>query len=480
MTSINLARVPAFCDALHVNNIQLLRKYFDISTRCKYFSRRLSPDDATTMTMAPHSENLAPPLSSTPTRASTSDALFSSDGLQARASSPPSSPPGFPWEQKPVKPEATRNAEAVTSPSPPPLRPPMPPTNAFSILGKRKPLESVSKNARPKKLAREDDGKRRASSSLTQMRMSLGQTVQKKCKQCGMEYTASDEEDRRLHDKFHKQNTEGVDVGKEFVSKTAKTDLFEGAKDGDAIVSLWCHDSYHRKRKGQAVLEMVQSELGAVPISEENIWDAKHSKMDGDEPMYRAYLYVRGTKCVGFLLAERIQRAKRVVKPRNDPVKSLDKTQEHQPTQGKQTAVQALHARKEAAEKAQQAIKDEIQSADGKPLQLSEKEHPAILGISRIWTSSTHRGQGIARSLLSTTIGHHNKRHAWAQQAREQVLAEITPENETRKRVVDSSFGQLKKLERKEQVAFSQPTDSGARLARRWYGKAYGWSVYLD
>lgn len=356
----------------------------------------------------------------------------------------------------------------------------MPATNAFSILGKRKPLESVSENARPKKSAREDDGKKKSSSSLTQMRMSLGQTVQKKCKQCGMEYTASDEEDRKLHDKFHKQNTEGIDVGKEFVSKTAKTDLFKGAKDGDAVVSLWCLDSYHRKRKGQAVLEMVQSELGAVPIPEERMWDVKQSEMDGDEPRYRAYLYVQGTKCVGFLLAERIQKAKRVVKPRNDAVKPLDNTQEHRPAQGKQTAVQALQARKDAAEKAQQAIRDEIQSADGKPLQLSESEYPAILGISRIWTSSTHRGQGIARSLLSTAIGHHNKRYAWVQQTREQILAEITPENETHKRVLANSFGQPKKLERKEQVAFSQPTDSGARLARRWYGKAYGWSVYLD
>ena len=28
-------------------------------------------------------------------------------------------------------------------------------------------------------------------------------------------------------------------------------------------------------------------------------------------------------------------------------------------------------------------------------------------------------------------------------------------------------------------VAFSQPTESGARLARRWTGKAYGWLVYV-
>jgi hypothetical protein len=32
----------------------------------------------------------------------------------------------------------------------------------------------------------------------------------------------------------------------------------------------------------------------------------------------------------------------------------------------------------------------------------------------------------------------------------------------------------------KDQVAFSQPTDAGARLARKWTGKKYGWLVYID
>jgi N-acetyltransferase len=30
----------------------------------------------------------------------------------------------------------------------------------------------------------------------------------------------------------------------------------------------------------------------------------------------------------------------------------------------------------------------------------------------------------------------------------------------------------------KDHVAFSQPTEVGAKLARKWTGKKYGWLVY--
>jgi N-acetyltransferase len=34
------------------------------------------------------------------------------------------------------------------------------------------------------------------------------------------------------------------------------------------------------------------------------------------------------------------------------------------------------------------------------------------------------------------------------------------------------------KLITKDRVAFSQPTEVGAKLARKWTGKKYGWLVY--
>jgi hypothetical protein len=32
----------------------------------------------------------------------------------------------------------------------------------------------------------------------------------------------------------------------------------------------------------------------------------------------------------------------------------------------------------------------------------------------------------------------------------------------------------------KERVAFSQPTESGGNLARKWFGRQSGWHVYID
>ncbi|EME77688.1 uncharacterized protein MYCFIDRAFT_120073, partial [Pseudocercospora fijiensis CIRAD86] len=252
-----------------------------------------------------------------------------------------------------------------------------------------------------------------------QMQMSLGQSVQKNCSTCGMEYTASSAEDRKLHDKYHKQNLEGYDVGKEFVSRTKQWrkqyGVFTGVRAGDAIVYLDCFDHGKRKNRGQAVLEIVQRELGAVPIPERQIWDLKVAQCESmlDAP-YKAYLYIRGTKCVGFLLVQKIGKA--------------------------------YKARKQREAAAEKAIVQEMKEAAQHLVQFSSDAHPAVVGISRIWTSSTVRGQGIAKRLIEVAIKRHN------------IMA----------------------IEHKEQVAFSQPTDAGAKLARKWYGRAYGWSVYLE
>lgn len=32
----------------------------------------------------------------------------------------------------------------------------------------------------------------------------------------------------------------------------------------------------------------------------------------------------------------------------------------------------------------------------------------------------------------------------------------------------------------KEQIAFSQPTESGQNLARKWFRQEFGWLVYVD
>ncbi|KAF2169705.1 hypothetical protein M409DRAFT_64748 [Zasmidium cellare ATCC 36951] len=402
------------------------------------------------------SETTAP--SSTPSRG---EALFSDEAT--RPTTPPSSPPGFPWERVQQKQDAA-SENAITQSSPPRK-------NAFSVLGKRKPLEDVSGNAQPRKLAKtvktKDGG-----SKLVQMQMSLGQEVQKRCAQCGMEYTASSAEDRKLHDKFHKQNVQGYDVGKDFMSKTEHSDRrprrFDGVKDDDAIVLLDCTDPWQRKRKGQAVLEIVQKELGAVEIPEKDIWDAKGK--DPDNPKFKVYLHIRGTKCIGFVLTEVIREALEVLQPEDMAPKPS------QPTTGKTTALGALQARKDAE-------KQNLLEADKRPIVLSTTKSPAMLGISRIWTSPTHRGQGIAKCLLDKSLAHAKSCHHLEMTNSIMCIQNNSKSTPAQKEARTSAAKQLcdRRMAIKESdVAFSQPTESGARLARRWTGKAYGWLVYVD
>lgn len=396
--------------------------------------------------------------SSTPSRG---DAVFSD--AATRPTTPPSSPPGFPWERLPQKQDVA--SEDATTPNSPP------PKNAFSVLGKRKPLGEVNDNVRPKKQAKSAKSKDVASKGLVQMQMSLGQEVQKRCAQCGMEYTTSSEEDRKLHDKFHKQNVEGYDVGKDFVSKTVHSERhprkFNGVKDDDTIILLDCTDPWQRKRKGQAVLEIVQKELGAVEIPEKDIWDAKDR--DVENPKFKAYLYIRGAKCVGFLLAERITDAFAVVQPKDTTAKPA------KPARGKTSAAAALQARKDAQK---QAFSD----ADKRPIELSTTKSRAVLGISRIWTSPTHRGQGIARRLLDTAHSNDKHGHRSALKRRLQEIHDSPdpPEVNERKRLQAKRLYVPRIQSKESDVSFSQPTESGAKLARRWVGKSYGWLVYVD
>ncbi|KAK5700295.1 hypothetical protein LTR17_023052 [Elasticomyces elasticus] len=376
------------------------------------------------------------------------DHALYSDGLDVL--SPPSSPPGFPWEQQTIQ-----NESRLVSP---------PVMTAFSVLGKRKALVDVPENSRPAKKATKastkSDGK-----ALAQMQISLGQEVQKRCKDCGMEYVASSAEDRKLHDKFHKQSTEGYDVGKDFVHKVRSHMLFPGAKDTDSICAIDCYDKHHIKQRAKAVLEIVQRELGAVPLPENIIWDpyARGAMRPSRQAQFKSYLYIRGTKCVGFLLIEYIDAARYVVAP------NIVLAKQESDNEGR-SALSLLKARKLVAAEA-------AREAANRPIQLAEESHPAVMGITRIWTSPHHRHQDIATTLLDTAVLHHNQHH----------------EAHTKFRAGNIEFGSLPdwreslnelnkpiSLRGKEDVAFSQPTEAGARLARRWFGKLYGWSVYTD
>tara|TARA_R110002003_G_scaffold1389_1_gene22932 strand:- start:6740 stop:7480 length:741 start_codon:yes stop_codon:yes gene_type:complete len=246
-----------------------------------------------------------------------------------------------------------------------------------------------------------------------------------------MEYIPSNAEDAALHRKFHAMNVGGVDFTKAIVERMRKQQVWSGG-DGSLIAVIGRKDALALRHRTSDVLKVVNTELAAVPISDEELWSqtsasqadsmgmrtsntGSHTKAPSGSPQvdrFKTYLYIRGQKCIGVCLAERIWEACTVL------VQDCQEEKTHQLQPGSKSS----------------------------SISISEATTPALLGISRIWTSNQHRKQGIATQLLDC--------------ARCDFLYGLTVE--------------------KDQVAFSQPTESGGNLARRWFGREAGWHVYID
>lgn len=282
-----------------------------------------------------------------------------------------------------------------------------------------------------------------------------------------MEYIQSSAEDRKLHDKYHKQNTEGYDVGKDFVQKTYPSGKFKGVKNGDTICRLNWGDRPARKRRGQAVLEIVQRDLGAVEIPEDTVWKP-NAELEFD---WQAYLYVRGSKCIGFLLIHKIKEAYRVVEP-------VDLNVEHKARDERK--VVGLGKARDALKSRQEAEAKKLEELSKRPIELSQDLEPAVLGVSRIWTSAAHRQQQIARKLLDTAVADHNARAAHSEKVDAESKIRSDREGEGFNEMTRHLFSKAPKVESLDDVAFSQLTEAGTGLARKWFGKMFGWKVYMD
>ena len=267
--------------------------------------------------------------------------------------------------------------------------------------------------------------------NLVQMQLDLAREVQRTCEICGMQYIPSNAEDTALHRKYHATNAGGVDFTKATIERLKLNQIWAGG-DGSFVAVIRRKDTLALRNKASEVLKVVNTELAAVPISGEVLWSqtrtsvltsatsfvkkvqsaAKGKSPSSASDRFKAYLYIRGQKCIGACLAERIQEAYEVVD-------------------------------QDDASKRSEQVPAEFQSSS---ISVGTEPKPAILGISRIWTSNSHRKHGIATRLLDS--------------ARSDFLYGMTVE--------------------KSRVAFSQPTESGGRLARNWFGQRAGWLVYMD
>lgn len=254
------------------------------------------------------------------------------------------------------------------------------------------------------------------------MQLDLVGQHRKTCKTCGMEYIPSSAEDAVLHKKFHAMNFGGVDCTKTMVERLRQKQIWNGG-EGNFIAVVGRRDALALRNKASDVLKVVNTELAAVPIEDEELWSqttlsttAETSTDDASTAekcdRFKVFLYIRGQKCVAACLAERIREA--------FPVLAQDQGAEQQ-TQ----------------------LPNESQSSS---ISVSTTADTVLLGISRIWVSNQFRKQGLARRLLDCT--------------RSGFMYGLTVE--------------------KRLTAFSQPTESGGKLARKYFGSEAGWHVYMD
>lgn len=263
--------------------------------------------------------------------------------------------------------------------------------------------------------------------NLTQMQIDLGGETRKKCRSCGMEYIPSVREDADMHKDFCGMNLGGIEVGKGFVKDETvhKIGLERNLiSERESIILVDRRSSVSARNKIQKILSVVNAELGSAEMDESELWsdtsgevtgskaESKRKGFYGQEKKYdqfKAFLHVVDGRCVGFCLAQKISHAFSVV---------TDKPTESQ------------HPK--------------IAISPSSSISFSPAEQVVLLGISRIWTSKSHRGRGLGFNLLEC--------------ARTNFFYGVQVPRHL--------------------VAFSQPTESGAKLARRWFETDFGWHVY--
>lgn len=358
-------------------------------------------------------------------------ALFSSDGAPRDDDciSPPSSPPS----------------------SPPPARLPSPVAKsrkpAFAFVkrkrtrlavgdeagrGEQEPLAEITDNV--ERVVTEKPGLKIRTKRMTQMQIDLGGEVRKACKTCGMDYIPSNAEDAALHKKFHALNVGGVGIRKGCLTEMKKRKVVDVGDrrlgEAQAVVVMDGRSSSSVRSEAKRVLEVVNTELSAVGVEDKELWGqvsvsstSKRKSMDKrrkdnsalmeGRARFKVYLYLDRGTCVGLCLAEKIERAYRVIDA---------SANDNAPTK-----VGSLLPRSSS-------------------ISTSETAEVALLGISRIWTSTSHRRKGIAAALLDVA-------------RRNFFYGMEVP---------------------KEKIAFSQPTESGGHLAENWFDAPAGWLVYSE
>lgn len=326
--------------------------------------------------------------------------------------------------------EATQEDDLLSTPpsSPPPPRLTPPPANTrkptFSFLKRKKSAVKEPANGAP--LAEVNSNSVRSLTDkknqhpqppvLKQLQIDAGITVRKSCNLCGMEYVPSNSEDSDLHDKFHSMNSVGIDLGKAFVKANASRWVYEAARCDEGYVVIVDRKASPSARSQAKKVLDVVNKELSSPAIDEN------QLWSQVEPPKR--LRKNGKK-------EETDRYKVFLHMKDSKCMGLclaERIWEANPVKLDATT--------------QNKDSDHHSSS----VSVQDTLDPAIVGVSRIWTCGQARRRGIAMDLLDCVISNF-------------IYGLDIP---------------------KEQIAFTQPTESGGRLAGCFFGVDEPWHVYSE
>ena len=344
------------------------------------------------------------------------------DATRGRASSAtiPSTPPVA--EHVIFSPGApSSDSELSSLPSSPPQLPSPSPKSrkpTFSFLKRKRDAADSAQSSRPLSniTANAQKAPRPTQKTMTQMQIDLGGDVRKKCRTCGMEYIPSVKEDARLHKEYCGMNSGGIDMGKALLK-----------------------DKSVKKIRSKEVLD--DEKEAVVVVDEKSSLGARHKAQkvfDVVNAELSAAVLVDGALWSG------------TDGESGGKQKNTERSKVFLHLVGDRCVGFCL------AEKISQAYRvvsqetgrqqDNSISPTRKSSSVSHSTtaEVVLLGISRIWASKAHRGHGLATNLLECAR---------------------------------SNFFYGVEVPR-HLVAFSQPTESGGKLAQQWFGSESGWHVY--
>lgn len=328
--------------------------------------------------------------------------------------------------------ESHDDGDTVTPPSSPPPRvsPPAVKTRKPTFAFLKRKHDAMREDSEP--LGEVINSSNRSSALpkkqpiLHQMQLDLGGPTRKTCAECGMEYVPASDQDTTSHRMFHNMNGEGVELGKTFM-KSAMRWVYEVAHIEGSVVVVDRKISPQARKVVQKVLGTVNKELSAVDIDDTVLWSQR--MLDGTE----SGCEVRQSDS----------------EKRNDHKSDRYKVFLHVKDGrcvGLCLAERITKAHRVRSEKNQEKTGENAAAGKSSSISVDEETIPAVVGVSRIWTCRSVRRKGIANNLLECVL---------------------------------SQFIYGLEIE-KDELAFSQPTESGCQLARAWYGEDSGWLVYNE